>query len=150
MQNFYISSGAGTSQYRLVAFDNALHQTGISDYNLLRVSSILPMGSVQQHTVDLEKGSLLPTAYASISSNTQGEKIATAIAVGISKQSDNIGVIMEYEMKGTKDEARNVAEAMVKEAMANRGIDIDEIVSSAIDGVVEHGYLTLVSAIAMW
>ena len=39
---YRLSSGTGTSPHELVAFDNALLSAGISNYNLLKVSSILP------------------------------------------------------------------------------------------------------------
>ena len=39
---YTLVSGIGKSQFPLVAFDNALRDAGIGDYNLVRVSSILP------------------------------------------------------------------------------------------------------------
>ena len=85
MKKYYIASGSGQSKYQLVAFDNALIQAGLSNYNLVRVSSILPAMATRRQYVDLELGIPLHTAYATVSSNTPGEKIATAIAVGIPK-----------------------------------------------------------------
>lgn len=149
MNNYRISSGKGQSQYRLVAFDNALIDAGISDYNLVRVSSILPSGSKRQHHVDVPIGSPLHTAYATMSSDIKGKKIATAIAVGIPKDGKDIGVIMEAEGEDA-EQTEEVARDMVMEAMSNHGIEIDHIESSSIDGIVEEGYLSLVSAIALW
>ena len=91
MNKYFITSGSGTSSYKLVAFDNALLSAGISNYNLVRVSSILPARCERQQDVNLEKASPLHTAYAVVSSNIPGERIATAIAVGIPKNSDDMG-----------------------------------------------------------
>lgn len=146
---YYITSGKGTSKHQLVAFDNALLDAGISNYNLLKVSSILPESCTQQDNVDVRKGSALLTAFASVSSDHPSERIATAVAVGIPKDRNQIGVIMEC--KGiTSAETEQRAREMVTEAMENHGIELEEIKSSSIEGVVEEGFLSLVSAIAMW
>ena len=49
-KHFYIASGVGRDMYELVSFDNALINAGLSNYNLLRVSSILPTGCKQKET----------------------------------------------------------------------------------------------------
>ena len=149
MKNYYITSGLGTSEYRLVAFDNALLSAGISNYNLVRVSSILPADCKRRQSVDVPFASPLYTAYATISSDKQGEHIATAIAVGIPKCSTDIGVIMEADGE-TADNTEEQARNMVIEAMRNHRIELDHIESSATEGVVKEGYLSLISAISMW
>ena len=152
MNNYYITSGSGTSDnpnHKLVAFDKALIQAGISNYNLVRVSSILPASAIRQAAVNLPLASPLHTAYATVSSNTPGEQIATAIAVGIPKSSTDIGVIMEA-VGTTADETAEIARNMVVEAMKNHGIEIDHIEFSSIEGTVSTGCISLVSAIAMW
>lgn len=148
-KNYYITSGKGSSSYKLVAFDCALLDAGISNYNLLKVSSILPSGCVRKEAIDLKPGSPLLTAYATITSDTTGEHIAAAVAVGIPQNSNDVGVIMEVtgiEAASAEKTACN----MVKEAMANHGIKIDHIESSSIEGTVESGYLSLIAAIALW
>jgi arginine decarboxylase len=40
-----ITSGTGEGLTELSAFDNALHQAGIANYNLIRLSSVIPPGS---------------------------------------------------------------------------------------------------------
>lgn len=148
---FRISSGKGYSKHQLVAFDNALINAGISNYNLLKVSSILPIGCKQLEAVNLKKGSPLLTAYATISSNTPGERIATAVAVGIPSNLDDIGIIMEYGEIGVAKHAEEVVREMVAESMLSHGIDYSEIASSSIDGVIDNeGYLSLISAIVLW
>ena len=149
MNKYFITSGSGTSSYKLVAFDNALLSAGISNYNLVRVSSILPARCERQQDVNLEKASPLHTAYAVVSSNIPGERIATAIAVGIPKNSDDIGIIMEAEGERA-DNTAEIARKMVIEAMRNHGIEIDHVEFSSVEGIVEEDFLTLVSAIAMW
>lgn len=40
-----ISSGTGKGHTKLAAFDAALHEAGVANYNLIRLSSIIPPGS---------------------------------------------------------------------------------------------------------
>ena len=103
--HFHISSGAGRSKHAMVAFDNALIQAKISNYNLLRVSSILPINCKQEDNISIPFGSLLPTAYATISSSEPNAHIAAAVAVGIPIHDTDIGVIMEYSAHCTAQEA---------------------------------------------
>lgn len=149
--SFFLSSGKGTSHHKLVSFDNALIDAGISNYNLLKVSSILPIGCLRARVIDLKLGSPLLTAYASISSSISGNMLSTAVAVGVPKSKSDIGLIMEYEHEGvTAKEAEDIAKAMVKESMANHAIDIEDILVTSMSGVVGTGFLTVVSAIVMW
>ena len=149
LSNYYISSGSGTSRHELVAFDNALLDAGLSNYNLLKVSSILPAGCTQQSEVSLAFGSPLLTAFSTVSSNVPGTRLATAVAVGIPRDKSQIGVIMEC--KGESAEELEVkAKDMVAEAMRNHGIEIQEILVSSTSGIVEENYLSLISAIALW
>ena len=91
------------------------------------------------------------TAYATISSSIPGEKIATAVAVGIPNDPDKIGLIMEYEEIGSAEHAEAVVREMVKESMKSHGINCSRIISSSIDGIVENeSFLSLVSAIILW
>lgn len=151
LSNYYISAGKGRSNYKLVAFDNALISAGISNYNLLKVSSILPAKCKRKSSIEVEFGKSLLTAYASISSNCNGERISACVAVGIPKNKDEIGIIMEYSDYATEAHVKNICVNMVIEAMKNHSIEIAEVISSSISGVVmEEEYLSLISAIALW
>jgi arginine decarboxylase len=44
-----ISSGTGTGQTNLAAFDAALWNAGIANFNLIKLSSIIPPGSIIKH-----------------------------------------------------------------------------------------------------
>lgn len=149
--HFHITSGAGVSKHPLVAFDQALIRAEIANYNLLRVSSILPIGCKREEKMSLCQGALLPTAYATISSCEAGCQLATAVAVGIPARDGDVGVIMEYSGQCSEEEARETVCSMVREAMKNHEIPMKEILVSSIAGVVPSGEcLSLISAIALW
>lgn len=150
-RKFYINSGIGYGNSHLTSFDDALLQTGVGNYNLIRVSSILPAGAVQQKSVDIEEGSQLHIAYAKISSCNFGEVISAAVSVGIPVNKSNIGVIMELALFDKEKATVEKVEAMVKEAMENRGYEIEQIVTCSCEAITtENGYTTVFAGIAMW
>lgn len=146
-----ISSGCAFSSEQLVAFDAALIDAGISDYNLLRVSSILPADCTQRDIVDVRPGSPLLVAYGSKSSDVMGEKIASAVGIGIPVKETDVGVIMEYADVCDAETAEKKVREMVAVAMENHKIPYTEIKTSSIETVVsEEGWSTVISSVAMW
>lgn len=150
-EKYQVVSGKGSSQYSLVAFDNALIDAGISDYNLLRVSSILPPNCRCTVKLDVPKGAPLLVAYGTITSNEKGMTIASAVSVALPVDKSEIGVIMEYSGVCSALEAESIVRKMAEEAMVNHGIGIREILSSAVEAIIKDDeYYSVISAIPMW
>ena len=148
---FRICSGAAEAKQELVAFDKALIAAGISNYNLLRVSSILPIGCQQAETVDKLEGSALLVAYGSRSSNVPGETISSAVGIGLPAEEGRVGVIMEFSGVCGAAVAEESVRQMVGAAMENHGIACREILTSSTEAVVpSDGYVSVISAVAMW
>jgi arginine decarboxylase len=148
---FLLCSGCGNGETELTSFDNALLRSGIANYNLVKVSSILPAGAVRKDKVTLTEGSILYTAYASKTIIGQGNIASAAVAVGIPTESDNIGVIMEFSGDCRKTDAEENARQMVEEAMKARGYEIKEILCTATEIVgCDKKYSTVLAALAMW
>lgn len=148
---FYINAGMGYGNSYLTSFDDALLQTGIGNYNLVRVSSILPSRMVRQKSIDIEEGSPLHIAYAEISSCTPGEVMSVAVSVGIPVDKSNIGVIMEQALFDGEKETVKKVETMVKEAMINRGYEIEQIITYSCEAMsTGNGYTTIIAGLAMW
>lgn len=150
--NYMISSGIGKDQkYELVAFDNALGNAKLANYNLLRVSSILPSNCVKQDTVKVKEGSPLLVAYGTYTSNRPNVTIASAVSIGIPKDKNSVGVIMEYSGECCAEEAERMVCEMARRAMINHKIEVEEIISSSMEGFVEGGeFVSVISAVAMW
>ncbi|GAB3167210.1 hypothetical protein GCM10027059_27620 [Myceligenerans halotolerans] len=55
-----LSSGTGTGRTALAAFDAALATAGVSDFNLIRLSSIIPPGS---HVLEVDGREQLPGTH---------------------------------------------------------------------------------------
>lgn len=137
---FYIGSGIGVGNTRINAFDNALLDAGVGNYNLVRLSSILPIQAAEHQVskVDLPLGSLLPIAYAEITSYEVGVTASAAIAIGIPKDKSKCCVIMEYESLG-EDENEAVLKVvkMIQDGFEHRGWEIERIISSGVSDAPE-------------
>ena len=151
MQYYYIGSGTGTGTEKLNSFDNALIEAGVGNYNLVRVSSILPTEGIRKESIDVKEGEPLHVAYASITSNVIGSVVSAAVAVGIPKNSSKIGVIMEYEGQCSKEEAEHKVISMVREAMECHHIELKNIeMMSSECYISEEKYYTSFAVVALW
>ncbi len=124
IKGFWVVAGVGTGSTPLGAFDAALLAAGVGNYNLVRMSSILPPGTQEVNGCALPEGSLIPVAYGSTVQATRGERVTAAIAVAVPENPARIGVIMEYAGELSEEEARALVRAMAEEAMARRGIPV--------------------------
>lgn len=147
-----ISTGIGKSENRLVGFDKALLNAHVGNYNLVRLSSILPVRCEWVDAVDLEEGSLLPTAYSTISSDIKGQNIVSSIGVGIPEDDSKVGIIMEYSAcDKTKEETLFVLHSMIQEAFEFRGWKLKNIISEAVSDIVTDDMIhTTFACIAEW
>jgi arginine decarboxylase len=122
----------------LNAFDNALLAAGIGNINLIKISSILPP---EVPVIDLPKiklGALIPTAYAAVTSETPGERIAAAVGYAVPDDPAKNGVIMEYHGVATREEAERQIHAMLDEAFRVRGELVREKKVFSVEHTVER------------
>ena len=147
---FTIVAGYGAGHTALNAFDNALQNSGIGNYNLVRVSSILPPLCKESTIIQVPHGSLLPIAYSSIESSNIGEEIVAVIGIGIPSDPNNIGVIMEYATRGITVNAENTVKQMVEEAMNNRNIRIADILIRSCSHIIVNKHECVFAAVALW
>lgn len=151
MKNYVLRVGIGNSCNKLNAFDRALIDAGVSDYNLIRVSSILPSNCLYQKKITVQKGMILPSAYATCFSDQIGDTISSAVAVGIPENDDDIGVIMKYSGHVGKEETENIVRKLAIQAMQDREIAFSEISSVAVECFVETSEICCTFAtVSMW
>ena len=136
--NFTFVKGIGKDyKNELLSFDTALYSAGIGNYNIVRVSSILPPKAVEKKSIEVLKGSVLYVAYATATIYGAG-RIASAISVGIPKNPLEIGVIMEHSASNDKKTVIECSREMVRNAMEYRGIAIDDILSVGVEVTQEE------------
>lgn len=147
---YTLVSGIGIGKTELNAFDAALFSAGVGNYNLLKVSSILPPQSVEEKELRVLPGSLLPIAYGSIVEIKPGVQISAAVAVGIPEDPNNIGVIMEYSAHSNEDEARSTVIEMAREAMNCRNLKIKEIKCASASCITGPDKQCAFAGVALW
>ncbi len=132
---FMLCAGSSEGETELTAFDGALLKAGIANVNLLRVSSILPPGAKHHEKLDIPPGSLVPTAYGSITSDVPGQTISACIGVGLS--ADTYGVIMEFSGVCGAKQAEDTIKAMIKEAFTKRNLPLVKTMVKSVEHKVE-------------
>ena len=151
LQNYVIRTGTGSGTDKLAAFDRALISAGVSNYNIIKVSSILPPNCKQQSKILLLKGSILPSAFEAIYSNKIGNIISASVGIGIPSNNDNIGVIMKYSSFSKKNESEKFVRELVVQAMQDREIPFSEILSVAVEcSVVTDKFYCAFATVSMW
>ena len=146
---YFLAAGASEGFTPLNAFDGALLRAGIGDTNLVKMSSIVPPRCQQIAPVPLPPGALVPTAYASITSEVPGEIIASGVAVALPKEPQYPGLIMEYSARGSKQEIEEKVRRMVLEGMKLRQREVKELKSIAVEHRVQTAGATL-AAVVLW
>ena len=128
---FFLVSGSSEGFSLLNAFDGALMASGVGDTNLVRMSSILPPGceEVKPPPVPMPQGALVPVAYASLYCDVPGEIISAAVAIGIPKDVNCAGLIMEYSAREEEHAVVKQVRKMVEKGMEMRKREIKEIMS---------------------
>lgn len=151
MKRYKISTGVGHGKYRITSFDNALCEAGVGNYNLVRLSSILPIESARTNEINLPLGSLLPIAYA-VQTGHSGT-ISASVAIGFPADFDenHCGVIMEFEGECDEGEARRIVENMVREGFEKRGWKLGHIETASVQADCSSGeYTTVFACVAEW
>ena len=144
---YTLAAGAAEGETPLTAFDNALLAAGIGNLNLVRVSSIVPIGARRVDHVDLPAGALAPTAYGAVTSDRPGELIAAAVAVGVAD--NGLGIIMEYSGRCSREQAEAAVRSMVEEALRGRGLVARELHVRGVEHRVGRTGCA-VAAVTLW
>lgn len=148
---FFLVQGSSEGFSLLNAFDGALLASGVGDTNLVRMSSILPphCEEIKPAPVPLPQGALVPVAYASLYCDVPGEIISAAVAIGIPKDVNRAGLIMEYSARAEEKAVVDQVKKMVEKGMEMRNREIKEIMSiSATHKVVDIG--AVFAGVVLW
>lgn len=130
-----VTAGRGEGSTTLSAFDAALKAAGIHNYNIIKLTSVIPPRSKvavkKWKNAPIEHGKKLYTVLAEIRSDVLGRSIAAGI--GWYQSNDGRGIFAEHhdmiENLDTKKAEENVAkkiEATVKDLCANRGYSFNK------------------------
>ena len=138
--------GAAEGDSELTAFDNALLKAGIGHLNLIAVTSIFPEGAALSPLPEIPTGTLTPTVYAKMVSETPGEHVSACIGVGVTPKG---GVLMEAHGPWSAAEIEDRVGRMVEEGMRKRGLEPYELHFATAEHVVEK-IGSAVAAAVLW
>lgn len=102
-----VTSGSGKGRTKLAAFDSALRAAGVADHNLIKLSSVIPPGSVVEVTAPEEQlrggfGDVLYCVYAAAYATERGDDAWAGI--GWSRAMDGLGSGLFVEHSGHAEE----------------------------------------------
>ncbi|MCJ7748155.1 MAG: arginine decarboxylase, pyruvoyl-dependent [Desulfobacterales bacterium] len=146
---YFLVSGTSDGYTPLNAFDGALLQAGIGNTNIVKMSSIVPPHCQRISPIPLPPGSLVPAAYASITSDVPGEIISAGIAVALPEDENQNGLIMEYSAKGDRQKIEETVRNMAVEGMKLRGWKIKDLQTVVSEYRVKKIGATL-AAVVLW
>lgn len=146
---YALVAGSGDSSTGLNAFDRALQAAEGGQFNLVKVTSILPPQALPGDHTKLPAGGIVFAAIGSETSTKEGFHIAASVAVGIPKDSSQAGVIMEGHFHCSASEAEARVRKMAEEAMNDRNLDILSIDSISSDHIVQQAG-SVFAAVLLW
>jgi len=130
-QKMFLVKGVGTHQAKLNSFELALRKAGIAQFNLVRVSSILPphcrMISSGVGLQELSPGQIVFCVLSDNATNEPGRLIAASVGVAIPRDREHYGYLSEHHSFGETDsKAGEYAEDMAAEMLATSlGLEFD-------------------------
>lgn len=137
----YVSSAVGWGSTELSAFDKALIDTGVANYNLIRLSSVLPPDS---EVVELDGpvppipgawGDRLYVVYAEMRQSQPGGE--AWVGVGwVQDPETRKGLFVEHEGYD-ESSVRSDIEYSLRDLMRNRGMDELPIQMRVVGGVCQ-------------
>lgn len=132
-KSFFISSGCADSPVSdLNAFDLALLRAGISEQNLVAVSSVLPIGAKEVGYTELEMGAVTHCVLSQMR-GTEGEVISAGIAIAY-RMDGKGGYVAEGHLHGSADSLDDELRAKMAEMARIRGIEIT-VVKTCIESM---------------
>ena len=127
----FLTKGVGRHKERLTAFERALRDAGIAQFNLVTVSSIFPPNCKlipkNEGVKLLHAGQILHVVMSRAETNEPNRHIAASVGVAIPKDRDMYGYLSEHHSYGQTDEqAGDYAEDLAAEMLATIiGVEFD-------------------------
>ncbi|MBI4209371.1 MAG: arginine decarboxylase, pyruvoyl-dependent [Deltaproteobacteria bacterium] len=127
----FLTKGLGRHKEKLTSFEMALRDANIAEYNLVRVSSILPpqckIIPISQGKAMLQPGQILHVVISENASNEPHRLIAASVGTAQPMDDQNYGYLSEHHSFGQTDEiAGDYAEDLAAYMLATiLGVDFD-------------------------
>jgi arginine decarboxylase len=131
--NIHLATGLGSGPTTLSAFDAALNDAGIANYNLIRLSSVIPPNTtIVQHEDTIDKGILpgewgdrLYVVMAEQRADTPNEEAWAGVGWVQDKETGK-GLFVEHEGSSETKVRRDIEQSLTA-LMATRNVDFGPI-----------------------
>lgn len=127
-----VRTAVGTGRTPVSAFDDALHHAGVADFNLIRLSSVVPPRSdvvISDEPLDFEHGDRLYCVYAVGHAELRGE--STWAGLGWAYDEDHGGLFVEHH-SGSEDSVREAVRMSMEDMAARRERDFGPVHEAVI------------------
>jgi arginine decarboxylase len=96
-----VSTGSGAGPTQLAAFDAALFAAGVADYNIIRLSSVVPPHTVVREVTGSDQiegalGDVAYCVYAAAYASTPGERTWAGLAWAVDDNQSGAGLFVEH------------------------------------------------------
>ena len=143
--NIHLATGIGTGPTKLSAVDAALNHAGIANYNLLRLSSVIPPGTkITVHETGPIPAKLMPgnwgdRLYVVMAEQREIRPNAEAWAgIGwVQEKESGKGLFVEHE-GGSEKAVRSDIEQSLTALMATRNVDFGPIHMKVVGRTCKH------------
>jgi len=131
-KQLFLTKGMGRHKERLTSFEMALRSANIAQYNLVKVSSILPPGckiiSKEKGLKALSPGEIVFCVMSENSTNEPHRLIASSVGIAIPREQKEYGYLSEHHSYGQKEEdAGDYVESLAAEMLATSlGVEFNE------------------------
>ena len=170
----FLTKGKGVSKEKLTSFEMALRDAGIAEFNLVKVSSIMPpfckIISKKEGLKKLSPGQIVYVVLSESATNEHGRKVAASVGIAMPADRSQHGYLSEHHSFGqSKKEAGEYAEDLAAYMLAttlgapfdidknyNEQKDIWKIsghtvktqeITSTAEGPKDKSWVTVISAV---
>jgi arginine decarboxylase len=146
-----VSRGTGSGPTRLAAFDRALQDAGLADYNLIRLTSVIPPNAVVREVSSFDNaggahGDAAYCVYADAYASTPGEQAWAGIAWADHYDNTGAGLFVEHTASSEASLCRDL-DSTLRAMSLSRGASYrfaGRVLSSAV--CVDHPVCAVVVA----
>ena len=119
----FLTKGKGVSKEKLTSFEMALRDAGIAEFNLVKVSSIMPpfckIISKQEGLKKLSPGQIVYVVLSEAATNEHGRKVASSVGIAMPADRSQHGYLSEHHSFGqSKKESGEYAENLAAYMLA--------------------------------
>jgi len=142
-KRFFVTSGVALDAgSELNAFDLALRDAGITDCNLVGVSSIIPPGAEETGNVDIPKGAITFCVMAKMTGGS-GQRLGCGLAWswGTTRDGARFGIVAEHHSSGMKGDIDGIVRAELLAMAEARDMVLEDVHTRVISTICqgEHG-----------